>query len=113
MPEPMDETDGTPEWAKRMFRRLRVVRTGAFFIFLIMGLPIMCGYQIYQALAAGQVWRLTLRRSSEAVRYAEEPVHFILGLALAISLLIVWGMGLALYHRVRKVPKHFKRPAGS
>jgi len=109
MPEPIDETDGTPEWAKCMFRRLRAVRAGVFLISLIVGLPIMCGYQIYQALVAGQVWRLTLRRSSEAVRYAEEPVHFMFGLALAVGFLIVWGMGLALYHRVRRVPAHFRR----
>lgn len=47
MPEPIDQTDETPEWEKRMFRNLRMTRAGIVVILFVIGLPIMCGYQIY------------------------------------------------------------------
>lgn len=109
MPEPIDETDGTPEWAKRMFRRRQMIRTGALILFLGIGLPVMCSYQIYQALATGQVWRFMSPR--RMVSYAEEPALFIVSLVLAVGLLAMWGMGLAFYHRVRRVPEHLRRRA--
>jgi uncharacterized membrane protein len=111
MQDHIDETDGTPEWAKRMFRRLRTIRAWMLILLLILGLPIMCIYQIYSAIMYGEVWKVDLHRSVQWVSYAENPTLFVFGLVLAIGILIVWAMGLALYHRIRRIPEHFKVPA--
>ena len=105
MRNPSDETDGTPEWAKRMFRCLKNIRAGLLVIFLILGLPIISSYQLYSAIMYGQVWRVGLHRSIRWVSYAENPTLFVIGLVLAIGMLVVWGMGLSIYHRIRRPPQ--------
>ena len=107
MQEPIDETDGTPAWAKAMFRRWQAIRTSILVLMTMVGLPLIGGYELYRAVFHGQVWRITLGRSCGLVSFADEPVHFTFGVALAIFLLVIWGMGLALYHRFRRIPEQW------
>jgi hypothetical protein len=109
MQEPIDETDGTPEWAKRFFRRAENWRPVLGVVLFAVVMPIMSLYQAYSAFSSGEVWRFGTR-SSRVVTYAEDPVQFGIGLAVAVVMLMVWVVAIAMYHRVRKIPERFKKP---
>lgn len=83
MPEERDETDGTPEWAKRLFGRLRRMRgyAAAFIVFL--GGPLYGAYQIWNAILNDRILAITIAsRHSRWITRESDPAWFSLSLAL-------------------------------
>jgi len=75
MAEPCDETDGTPEWAKRMFRNLRVARWRLFLAMLFVGLPVYGAYRVWHTAVEGRIW---IESGNRWITYHSEPGRFML-----------------------------------
>jgi hypothetical protein len=74
-----DETDGTPEWAKRMFRRLRAARWRFVVYMFFVILPAFGAFRLLQATVRGEVWH---ERSDKWISYSAEPGKFLTEIAI-------------------------------
>lgn len=83
---PTDETDGTPEWAKRMFISLRKARWYLILFLLFVGFPAYGAYRLFEAVTRGQMWH---ERSERWISYANDPARFLLELAGYITVVTV------------------------
>jgi hypothetical protein len=83
--EPKDETDGTPEWAKRMFAQLRNARWYLILFTLFVAVPAYGAYRLFEAATLGRIWH---ERSDRWISYASDPNRFLLevgGYLIAVS----------------------------
>jgi len=88
MPIIDDESDGTPEWAKRMFRRLRRLRAYLVLFMLFVGLPAYSLYQTSQAILHDRIW-VNRPGPSRWITFAEDPGRFSLEVAVALLVIAV------------------------
>ncbi len=81
--EPKDETDGTPEWAKRMFKSLRKARWRLLVFMFFIGVPAFGAYRLVEAFVTGQVWH---ERSDRWICYSSDPGRFMLEVVIWTAL---------------------------
>jgi hypothetical protein len=77
--ETRDETDGTPEWAKRMFRSLSAARWRFVVYMFFVILPAFGGLRLLQAAVRGEVWH---ERSDKWISYSAEPGKVLIEIAV-------------------------------
>lgn len=80
--ETNDETDGTPEWAKRMFKKLRKARWHLLVFLFFIGVPAFGAYRLVEVAATGQIWN---ERSDRWISYSSDPGRFVLEIAAWIT----------------------------
>jgi hypothetical protein len=83
--EPVDETEGTPEWAKRMFCRLRSARWRFVTFMFFVVLPAFGAYSLVQAAIRGEVW---YERSDRWISYSAELGKLIAEIAVWVVALV-------------------------
>lgn len=101
--EPKDETDGTPEWAKRMFKKLRKARWHLLVFLFFIGVPAFGAYRLVEAAATGRVWH---ERNDRWISYSSDPGRFLL--EIAVWIIAVIAPVLFLFARA-KYPKWTQR----
>ncbi len=74
-----DEPDGTPEWAKRMFRHLRAARWRFVVYMFFVILPAFAAFRLLQAALRGEAWH---ERSDRWISYSVEPRAFLAEIAM-------------------------------
>jgi uncharacterized membrane protein len=83
--KPKDETDGTPDWAKRMFKSVRKARWRLLVFLFFIGVPAFGTYRLGEAVTTGRVWH---ERSGRWITYSSDPGRFLLEIALWITAVI-------------------------
>jgi hypothetical protein len=83
--ETRDETDGTPDWAKRMFRHLRAARWRFVLFMFFVVLPVFGGFRLLQAAVRAEVWH---ERSDRWISYSAEPGKFLAEIAIWVVALV-------------------------
>jgi hypothetical protein len=97
MAEPTDETDGTPEWAKRMFGKLRMARWYLLLFMFFVAVPVYAAYQLFEAAILGQIWN---EKSDQWISFSSDPGRFLLKIAawtVAVAAPILFPIARAKY----------------
>jgi hypothetical protein len=77
--EVKDETDGTPEWVKRMFHLLGAARWRLVVYMFFVILPVFGVFRLGQVVVRGEVWH---ERSDRWISYSAEPRKFLAEIAV-------------------------------